>query len=299
MRRSLMILTLSLSAMPVLAQPVPPGGLQADFDAMVATERAFSKLSQEKGVKESFSTYIADDGILFRGGAPVKGKEWTLARPNPPFTLAWWPTYADIASSGDMGWTTGPYELKQPGSDEVGYGHFLTVWKKQPDGNWRFVIDSGNHYAKPSGETAAPVLKSGKTRGAAAKADAAAETQALLAADRALGEATAKGAAAGYMAHLADDARVMRGDALPWVGKDSFHGALEKGPAAITSQPTDGGVSAAGDLGYTYGTTEWKSGDTTVKGNYLRIWEKRNGAWKLVVDNVTENPPPPPAPPKQ
>jgi amino acid adenylation domain-containing protein len=297
MRRSLAVSILALlSAMPLLAQT---SSLQADFDAMVATERAFSKLSQEKGVKESFSTYIADDGILFRGGAPVKGKEWTLARPNPPFTLAWWPTYADIARSGDMGWTTGPYEARQPGSDEVGYGHFLTVWKKQPDGNWRFAIDAGNHYEKPSGETAAPVLKAEKAKGPVPKADAAAETKALLAADRALGEATAKATAAGYLAHLADDARVLRGDAMPWVGKESFRGGLEKAPATMTSQPTGGDVSAAGDLGYTYGTTEWKSGDGTVKGNYLRIWEKRGGAWKLVVDNVNENPPPPPPPPAE
>src|SRR5690349_2482728 len=119
MRRSLAILTLSmLPAMSLSAQP--PSSLQADFDALVETERAFSKLSVEKGIKESFVAYIADDGVLFRGGAFVQGKPWTQEHPNPPASLAWWPTQAGISSSGDLGWTTGPYEVKQ--GDETGHG---------------------------------------------------------------------------------------------------------------------------------------------------------------------------------
>jgi ketosteroid isomerase-like protein len=296
MRRSFAILTLSsLFAMPAIAQQ-QPASLQSDFDAMVATERAFAKLSDEKGVKEAFVTYIADDGILFRGGAFVKGKAWTQERPNPPFSLSWWPSHADIASSGDLGWTTGPYVAKQ--GEESGHGNFVTVWRKQPDGNWRFAIDFGSSYETPSGVKSTPALKAGKTKSAAAKADPAAAKDSLLAADRDLGNATGKGTAAAYLARMADDGILLRGE-HPAMGKDAFRGVLDKEPAAMTSQPIEGGVSAAGDLGYTYGTAEWKKGDAMTKGNYLRIWEKHDGGWKLRLDVLGEAPPPPPPAPKQ
>jgi ketosteroid isomerase-like protein len=300
MRRSFAILTLtSLFAMPALAAET--ASLQSDFDALVATERAFSQLSQDKGMKEAFFTYIADDGILFRGGAFVQGKAWTQARPNPPATLKWWPTQAGISASGDLGWDTGPYEVRANGSTEVGYGNFVTVWKKQADGNWRFAIDFGNDYATPTGDKSTPSLPAGKTRATASKTDPAALKDSLLTADRELGQATGAGTAAAYKARFTDDGMMLRSGVQPYMGKAAVHGALDAQAAAMTSQPIDGGVSAAGDMGYTYGTAEWKKGEATVKGNYIRIWEKHDGVWKLRVDVLNEAapPPPPPAAPKQ
>lgn len=284
-RNALSLLSLvSLLSFPAFAQ-----SLQADLDAMVAAERAFAKLSEEKGFKESFLTYIADDGIMFRPTA-VKGKEMLASRPDPPIELVWWPSHAEIARSGDMGWTTGPWERRTRGSDEVLYGHFLTVWKKQADGKWRWVIDTGIAHDKPTSPAGSPPpVPEGKVLGSmpkVPKVDTAAETQALLAVDRELGQATAKGTSAAYLARLADDARVMRGGAFPHVGKEAARAALQKAPAAMTSTPEGGGVSAAADLGYTYGTAEWQG----AKVGYLRIWEKRGDTWKLRVDWVDDPP---------
>lgn len=292
MKRALAAISaMTLLAMPAFAQP---SNLQADYEGLLGAERGFSKLSVDKGVKEAFVTWIHDDGILYRGGAPVKGKEWTAARPNPPFTLVWWPEHADIAASGDLGWTTGPFESEAQG--EKGWGHYLTVWQKQADGNWRFLIDSGIGHEKPASLQPTPnPLKAGKTK-VETKADAAEAKTSLLAADRELGQATAQGTSAAYAARLADDAILMRNEAFPHVGGAAARAALEKEPKSMTSQPTEGGVSAAGDLGYTYGTAEWKDGEQSVKANYMRIWDRRDGAWKLRVDLVSPIPPPPPAP---
>lgn len=270
----------SLMSFPAFAQ-----SLQADLDTMVAAERAFSKLSEEKGFKESFLTWIADDGIMFRP-TPVKGREMLAARPDPPIRLVWWPSHAEISRSGDMGWTTGPWERRPHGSDEVAHGHFLTVWKKQADGKWRWVIDTGIAHDKPTAPAGSPPPASGE-KVQAPKVDTAAETQALLAVDRELGQATAKGTSKAYLARITDDARLMRSGAFPHIGKDATRTALEKAPATMTSVPEGGGVSAAADLGYTYGTAEWQG----AKVGYLRIWEKRDGNWKLRVDWVDDPPP--------
>src|SRR5215203_1109459 len=121
---------------------------QTALQHMVKTEQAFSKMAEEKDTREAFMAFIADDGLLFRPGA-VNGKRWMLEHPVPPSDkkplLAWQPSYAGIAASGDLGFTTGPWEAKSDIKDEkpAGYGHFMTVWKKQPDGSWKFVVDLG------------------------------------------------------------------------------------------------------------------------------------------------------------
>ena len=87
-------------------------------------------------------------GCCFGPGA-VNGKKWMIEHPVPPSdkkpVLAWQPSFAGMAASGDMGFTTGPWEAKADIKDEKpsGVGHFVTVWKKQADGSWKFVVDLG------------------------------------------------------------------------------------------------------------------------------------------------------------
>ena len=122
---------------------------------MVDTERAFARMSQEQGIRSSFMAFIADDGILFRPTA-VKGKQWMTAHPLPPSAkhplLSWYPAIAGVARAGDMGYTTGPWEYKADVHDALpaAWGNFLTVWKKQANGEWKFVIDLGISNPQPA-----------------------------------------------------------------------------------------------------------------------------------------------------
>ena len=91
---------------------------QTPLQDMVKTEQAFSKMAEEKNTRDAFMAFIAEDGLLFRPGA-VNGKKWMLEHPSPapqnpdkkPL-LAWQPKFAGMAASGDMGFTTGPWESK-------------------------------------------------------------------------------------------------------------------------------------------------------------------------------------------
>src|SRR6185503_18083388 len=131
---------------------------QSALHDMVKTEQAFSKMAEEKNTRDAFLAFIADDGLLFRPGA-VNGKKWMLEHPAPPPKddkrplLAWQPAYAGMAASGDMGFTTGPWEAKADIKDEKpgAYGHFMTVWKKQADGSWKFVVDLGISHPQSGG----------------------------------------------------------------------------------------------------------------------------------------------------
>ena len=53
--------------------------------------------------------------------------------------LDWWPNFAGVARSGDLGFTTGPATINggKPGI------FYFTVWARQPDGGWKWVFDGG------------------------------------------------------------------------------------------------------------------------------------------------------------
>jgi ketosteroid isomerase-like protein len=61
--------------------------------------------------------------------------------------LQWEPERADIAASGDLGWTTGRFVSEGPGPDGTTVrveGIYVSIWRLQPDGTWKVVMDLGN-----------------------------------------------------------------------------------------------------------------------------------------------------------
>jgi len=52
-----------------------------------------------------------------------------------------------VAFSGDLGYTFGRYQrtvIDSLNNESSRYGTYVSVWKKQEDGSWKFVIDAGN-----------------------------------------------------------------------------------------------------------------------------------------------------------
>lgn len=113
---------------------------------MVDTDKAFSAASEKEGMKKAFLEYIADDAVLLRPGflPIIEGDviKFLNAQEDTSFTMTWEPKGGDIASSGDMGFTYGVYKVAT--ADTTLMGTYLNVWRKQADGKWKFVIDTGN-----------------------------------------------------------------------------------------------------------------------------------------------------------
>lgn len=273
----------------------------SNLQSLVEAERAFAKLALDKGIREAFIANIADDGVLFRPGA-VAGKKWLEEHTTQPGVLAWQPIFAFVARAGDMGYTTGPWEYREKSIDDkpVAFGYFVTSWKKQRDGSWKFVLDLGTRNQQP--QTPAPQMMFPRdyptNNSSKLSTNVEAERAALLKAeDDFLKLLAAKNTLDSYLSFLADDVRLYRMNAFPVVGKESTRAALEGKIGALTWQTTKADVSRSGDLGYTYGTYELKAGADTKQaesGNYLRIWRKQpSGKWRVVLDLL--NPIPKPA----
>jgi ketosteroid isomerase-like protein len=291
------IAILTLASVAFAQEPKQPTPLQQ----MVLTEQSFSKTAEVKNTRDAFMEFIADDGLLFRPGA-VNGKKWMNEHPAPPPPagkrplLAWQPAFAGMAAAGDLGFTTGPWEAKGDIKDEkpAGYGHFVTLWKKQSDGNWRFVVDLGISHPESGGPLTIWDVKDNPSSKTVKTVDIASATEALLQRDRAYADEVSKNSlATSFHTFASKDARLYLPDHLPYIGRDLSDKALESRKGEVKYQPIGGDVSRSDDLGYTHGTYERTDpGDSTKveKGSYVRIWKKQGNVWQIVLDVTNPHP---------
>jgi len=154
---------------PVSAAPREPPARNSDGDvapgerlpaasAAVAEERSrlraadssFSDLSYRMGVAYAFANTVAPDGVVFGDPQLVIGahaiEEYLGARAGQS-SLVWQPVFAWVAASRDLGFSIGEStstELGASGAAVQRMGKYLTVWKRQGDGTWKFVVDGGN-----------------------------------------------------------------------------------------------------------------------------------------------------------
>jgi ketosteroid isomerase-like protein len=120
-----------------------------DVSELQITDSEFSDYSRQYGMRKAFLEYIDDEGIMMRDGAlPVKGArtiEYIASLNDSAIVMTWEPQGGDISASGDLGYTYGIYEMRfKDSSGNVERGTYVTVWKKQEDGRWKVVLDSGN-----------------------------------------------------------------------------------------------------------------------------------------------------------
>ena len=119
-----------------------------DKIALIQADKSFSEMSVEKGMKSAFIEYIDSNGVLLKPDhLPIVGAhaiDYLIAQEDTGYTLNWQPHNAFVSQSGDLGYTYGVYALHPKNADTVFYGTYVSIWKKQGDGSWKFVLDSGN-----------------------------------------------------------------------------------------------------------------------------------------------------------
>lgn len=137
-----------------LTDPTVKPGKMILFDL----EARFAKDVLERG-GAAFGDWFAEDGVeMSNGEAPVVGRVAILKAANwspKQYQLTWNPTDAVMGPSGDMGYTWGHYEGHSKdanGNPVTTSGRYLTIWRKQADGNWKVILDSGSNEPAASGD---------------------------------------------------------------------------------------------------------------------------------------------------
>lgn len=149
--RRLGLFVVLLSLVVLVAAEATRGSKASERETLLQLDREFDA-GVAAGGAAAWASYFADNGTMVgRTGAPVSGPEAIRQAMaplfgNPNFSLRWQPTEAEILIPGDLGYTTGRYERRAPNADgklELERGRYVTLWRKQPDGAWRIVFDTG------------------------------------------------------------------------------------------------------------------------------------------------------------
>jgi len=112
---------------------------------LLNAERDFLKSAQTIGIVKAFAKHANVDARLHREGVPpLFGQEAvTQFLAKKAFIQTWEPAFADVAQSGDMGYTYGSYEMKEVNSSNgvTEKGYYARVWKSDDNHQWQMVME--------------------------------------------------------------------------------------------------------------------------------------------------------------
>ena len=255
-------------------------------------EKDFARKAIETGTRQAFLQYYDDGVIVFRAGKAVNGIEEWHNRQADSSELWWQPAFADIAASGDFGYTTGPWEWKKAKHDDkpAAYGYYNSVWKKGNDGVWKVLIDIGVPTPAPSSEKNKNTAFS-NIGGKRVKKDLVALEEELLNVENSFILAYQDDVHHAYAKNISAEARLYRPYHMPYATADSVRAALADTSIRFSFELVDGQIASSGDLGYVYGNVKAKGvfNDKPFAAdvNYMRIWKREaDGQWKIVLDVI-------------
>ncbi len=119
----------------------------------VDAERAFAADAKTIGQWTAFRKWSTDDAVMFVP-QPTNAHAFLKDRKDPPQAIDWWPTASYISCDGMTAVNTGGW--KRP---DGSVGYFTTVWQKQTDGRWKWLLDSGDATTQPRERPVDPVIR--------------------------------------------------------------------------------------------------------------------------------------------
>ncbi|MBP7147678.1 MAG: nuclear transport factor 2 family protein [Acidobacteria bacterium] len=149
--RNIVTLGLVLSGALVLLGAASKSGGE---DARRAIMQADSDLNDAVEAHDvaAFKALLEPGATFYSRSGPTTGRD-AIAESWQPFldrertaTLTWAPKSAEVAASGDLGFTRGEFDLRrvdENGKKTRGHGHYVTIWRKGEDGKWRVAVDIG------------------------------------------------------------------------------------------------------------------------------------------------------------
>jgi ketosteroid isomerase-like protein len=261
----------------VLAAPAVPD--------LADAELGFAAMAQRASTRAAFLEYLAPDAVVFAPG-PVQGRPvWERQADDSSTLLSWYPQFALVSASGDLGCTYGPWSLGKRDAAPSAHGHFMTIWKRDTYGPWRVALDDGMEHAALAAEP---------PRVTTATTPPATERAARLLVDDAEHRFSRQTTRDGYdntvLAFVRPDALRFR-DGLEPLSNSALL-TPERSITAASVTLLGSATAVARDLAYAYGEiTEIASQKHFA---YVHVWRATAGTWRLAIDRVSLIPPPKP-----
>ena len=259
---------------------------QSNPDEVIKAELAFAKMSNDLGTKRAFLSNLSANSVLFSQGDVVNGQDLWNKRPDGNSLLAWWPVFADISLDGDFGYTTGPFQFFNVKGDQnpASTGYYSTVWKKESDGVWRVMTDIGIGLKEPGVFTKEISVAQGKSE---RQSGNNAQEGFVAFEKRYLAKLNAQKVSFDSQ-FLAEQFRIHRNIVGPVTTMSELE-KLNQSNQEFSFEHVGAGVSNSGDMAYSYGKVKINKKDKpddVRKLNYVRIWKRLGGEWKIVLDVI-------------
>jgi len=250
--------------------------------SLVNAEKEFAKSIAKNGDKDAYLEYSSANTLVFRPN-PVNAKTFYAGQEKSMNEVSWEPNLAKVSRSGDLGFTTGPYEV---GGSEKKYGQYLSVWKAE-NGKWKLAMDLGtssnkpltkvsNQFVEPKDHVAPKFLNEKEIK---------AGRDIILTTEKTLNTMLKTHGIAAFGGFLTNEARLLfpGNEAINGKGKilSFYNGMVDK----ISLKTTGVDKARGSDLAYTYGvaTIDYKA-DLRESFNYIFIYEKAaDASWNLIV----------------
>lgn len=248
--------------------------------ALVNAEKAFAADALKVGVNAAFLKYTAPDAVVFRPN-PINAKKFYASAPDMT-NLSWTPTFARVARSGDLGFTTGDYVLD---GEKKSYGHYVSVWRNK-EGNWELILDLGTETNKPL-KKQAPNFVEPKDKYVprfATPKELKVAKEIIGTTEKTLNTTLKSYGASAFAGFLNKDAVLMFPGTELIVGKENIQAFNNRMIDKINLKTTSFDKSLGADIAYTYGvaTIDYKA-DLRETFHYIYLWERQaDGNWNIM-----------------
>jgi hypothetical protein len=245
-----------------------------EVNTVIAAEKSFNKLVERKGIKDAFLAVADPEGIVFRPQV-VKITDFYGQIDKQPGSLIWEPKFARISANSDLAFSAGPYVYQngKDDSDKV-FGHYVSVWRADPDNKLKLLIDLGIQHPEPEGSGEITDFKEpDSTKQTAPSKDPFNGKSIIIGTDKIFNHELTVSALATYKEFLSPEAHYYFPGFEPIVGTDKIMKFIANEGINISAETINVGRSTSNDLAYSYGRARIKKGDIVSDYNYVRIWE--------------------------
>jgi ketosteroid isomerase-like protein len=142
-------------------QAPPEIDLEAERASLMQADRTWSEsqVASDTPVDVIAAQFLEDayllapDAPLIEGSDDIRGAFADLEA-IPGYSLSWKPTVAEVGGAGDLGYTIGAYEMHMApeGTPLTIIGKYMTIWKRQPNGDWKVAVDMFNADGPPASD---------------------------------------------------------------------------------------------------------------------------------------------------
>ncbi|MBI3716588.1 MAG: nuclear transport factor 2 family protein [Betaproteobacteria bacterium] len=268
----------------ILMQAALPA-LAAEFTAkdLAAEEGKFAAYSVAHDMRSAFLEFFADESVILRPDM-VDAKPWLAARPAPPSRLDWKPQLTILSASRDLGLSTGPWIAtgKEDSKEPAYHGQFFSIWKRQPNGNWKVLLDHGVSHSDAALQDA-PLLARDLAAAVGKPAFELTDVE-----QRFIARGAQFGTAAAYAEVIGKQSRLLRPEMAPIDGEAAVRDYVKSIRGSWSWNTLRQGTSLAGDFTYVLGrySVQVKEGKVQT-GYYIRAWVRDDSRWTLAVEVMT------------